>query len=330
MSIPRTKVVPLVGFWQWHNVRPRQPLQRSPVLGTQTRFATHHRGLRSSSSPGDRAPASMSVTYQFGPAGDMPACTLNWYQGTARPAILADGRIPQKGFRNALHRRQGHAALRLRKTPAPAGRVVQWIHSAEAVHPGFPGHHEEWLLACTTGSPTSSPFSYAGLLTITNHLGNVAYRVGRKLEWDPATGHCPQLPRSRTVPGPRTPKGLDAVNPNCPTAAPFGAFPGPPGFVRRRLSGATVKDEKYGPHDRNVLDFWQANSDRPTARHRLHSCGGFTPATRAPSARIPPPAVARTGDLVCRGELPLSIDRAGPGHSSRLRPAIQFLRQRFR
>src|SRR4029079_4269442 len=48
------------------------------------------------------------------------------------------------------------------------------------------GHHEEWLHACKTGAPTTCHFGYAGLLTEANHLGNVAYRVGKKIEWDAA------------------------------------------------------------------------------------------------------------------------------------------------
>ena len=47
-----------------------------------------------------------------------------------------------------------------------------------------PGHHAEWVAACKNGTPTGSPFSYAGPLSEANHLGNVAYRVGKKLEWD--------------------------------------------------------------------------------------------------------------------------------------------------
>jgi hypothetical protein len=50
--------------------------------------------------------------------------------------------------------------------------------------PTSAGHYQEWINACKTGSPTTRPFSYSGWLTEANHLGNVAYRVGRKLEWD--------------------------------------------------------------------------------------------------------------------------------------------------
>jgi hypothetical protein len=46
------------------------------------------------------------------------------------------------------------------------------------------GHHAEWVRACKTGEATTCPFSYSGLLTEANHLGNVAYRVGKRIEWD--------------------------------------------------------------------------------------------------------------------------------------------------
>jgi len=45
-------------------------------------------------------------------------------------------------------------------------------------------HHAEWIDCCKSGKTPSANFHYAGLLTEANHLGNVAYRVGKKLEWD--------------------------------------------------------------------------------------------------------------------------------------------------
>jgi hypothetical protein len=46
------------------------------------------------------------------------------------------------------------------------------------------GHREERLLACKTGKSCSASFDYSGWLTEAHHLGNVAYRVGKKLVWD--------------------------------------------------------------------------------------------------------------------------------------------------
>ena len=39
-------------------------------------------------------------------------------------------------------------------------------------------------------------FEYSGWLTEANHLGNVAYRTGKKLEWNAATMSCPNAPEA--------------------------------------------------------------------------------------------------------------------------------------
>ena len=47
------------------------------------------------------------------------------------------------------------------------------------------GHANEWIAACKTGRPTTCSFNYSGPLTETVLLGNVVYRAGEKLQWDP-------------------------------------------------------------------------------------------------------------------------------------------------
>jgi len=46
------------------------------------------------------------------------------------------------------------------------------------------GHHKEWVEAIRLGGTTTCRFDYSGPLTETALLGNVAYRVGKKLEWN--------------------------------------------------------------------------------------------------------------------------------------------------
>ena len=65
-----------------------------------------------------------------------------------------------------------------------------------ATIPHSPGHHEEWIRACKTGEPTSADFTYSGWLTEANHLGNVAYRTGKKLEWDAAALKATNAPEA--------------------------------------------------------------------------------------------------------------------------------------
>jgi hypothetical protein len=61
------------------------------------------------------------------------------------------------------------------------------------------GHHAEWIHACKTGQPTTCAFAYSGWLTEANHLGNVAYRVGKKLEWDAAKLYAHNAPEAESL-----------------------------------------------------------------------------------------------------------------------------------
>ncbi len=62
--------------------------------------------------------------------------------------------------------------------------------------PPSPGHAEEWIEACKTGKPTRTDFDYSGTLVEQNQLALVAYRMGKKLEYDPETGTCPNCPEA--------------------------------------------------------------------------------------------------------------------------------------
>ena len=68
----------------------------------------------------------------------------------------------------------------------------------EAPKPWIPdsiGHHKEWVMACINGGPTTCHFEYSGPLTEAALLGNVAFRAGKKLEWDAANlkaKNCPE------------------------------------------------------------------------------------------------------------------------------------------
>ena len=52
-----------------------------------------------------------------------------------------------------------------------------------------------------TGAPTTCPFSYSGPLTETAHLGNVAFRSGKKIEWDAANLKIPNAPAAEAFLG---------------------------------------------------------------------------------------------------------------------------------
>ena len=130
------------------------------------------------------APASMQARYEYKAMGEQPALALTWYQGTNKPEIWKQGGIPQwpsavlfVGDRGLLLADYGRHVL------LPEEKFKDFQRPPESI-PKSVGHYQEWIDACKTGSPTTCPFSYSGWLTEANHLGNVAYRVGKKLEWD--------------------------------------------------------------------------------------------------------------------------------------------------
>ncbi len=131
------------------------------------------------------APASMEVKYEYASRGAMPPVTLQWYQGTNRPARWIAGEIPQWNDGVLFVGDNGMILSDYFKhTLLPEKKFADFARP-EATIPKSKGHYAEWIHACKTGAPTTCNFEYAGWLTEANHLGNVAFRTGKKLEWDP-------------------------------------------------------------------------------------------------------------------------------------------------
>ena len=134
----------------------------------------------------ETTPPWLVVRAEFPARGDLPPVALTWYDG---------GKLPEKFDELKLNpKRWGSGVLFV----GEKGSLVA-DYSRHAVHPGpefvgfqppprsIPdsiGHHAEWIAACKDGRPTTCNFDYSGALTEAVLLGNVAYRVGRKIEWD--------------------------------------------------------------------------------------------------------------------------------------------------
>ncbi len=130
------------------------------------------------------APATMSATYHYGARGARPAVKLTWYQGQLKPPAWHDKRIPAWLDGHLFMGDKGMLLSNYSKyLLLPEKDFVGFVPPAKTI-PDSLGHHEEWLHACKTGAPTTCHFGYSGPLTEANHLGNVAYRAGRKISWD--------------------------------------------------------------------------------------------------------------------------------------------------
>jgi hypothetical protein len=121
---------------------------------------------------------------------------LTWYQGQNKPQPWLDKQIPQwndgvlfVGDDGMLLSAYGQHVL------LPEDKFADF-QPPEPFIPASIGHHAEWIHACKTGDPTTCNFDYAGWLTEANHLGNVAYRVGGKLEWDVEAMQCRNAPEA--------------------------------------------------------------------------------------------------------------------------------------
>jgi len=142
------------------------------------------------------APASMSARYEYGARGDMAPVELTWYQGAMKPKIFTDGKIPQWNSACLFIGDDGMLLADYRKyVLLPEEKFVGFTPPAPTI-PNSPGHHEEWLQACKTGSPTTCHFGYSGPLTEANHLGNVAFKSGKRLEWDSRNMRIPNAPEA--------------------------------------------------------------------------------------------------------------------------------------
>lgn len=131
------------------------------------------------------APATMSAVYEYGPRGDRPAVKVHWHQGDTKPQIWHDNPAIQAWNNGVLF--IGSKGMILsdytKHVLLPEADFADFT-PPEPFIADSPGHHAEWLAAIRNGTPTGSPFSYAGPLTEANHLGNVAFRTGKKILWD--------------------------------------------------------------------------------------------------------------------------------------------------
>jgi hypothetical protein len=126
------------------------------------------------------APATMTVVYQFAasPSG-APPVKLVWHQGNSKPP----GWVPAWGGRSQLFIGD-HGMLLGDGRLVPEEKFKDFPAPPETL-PRSPGHWIEWVdYARERGPVPGSNFQYSGWTTEANHLGNVAYRTGKKIEWD--------------------------------------------------------------------------------------------------------------------------------------------------
>jgi predicted dehydrogenase len=148
-------------------------------------------------------PRASIVRYKFPPRAGFPPLDLTWYDGGLMPVRSEE--IPENikmgdDFGGALYVGDkgmilcgSHGANGLRIWPEK--RMQEYQRPPKSI-PRSSGHYQEWIEACKGGGPAGSHFDYAGPLTETVLLGNVAIRSDAKLYWDGENMRFPNHPEA--------------------------------------------------------------------------------------------------------------------------------------
>jgi predicted dehydrogenase len=153
----------------------------------------------------DVTPVKLEFHCQMPAINWRPSIKVSWYQGGAMPEspsrMLNLNRIDHgalfegtKGYlvsdfnNRAIFPNDDKADLTYYKT-----------RSKDAVIPKMGNFQKQWINACKGNLKTSCDFEYSGNMIETMLLGLVAYRAGKKIEYDAATGRITNIPEANEL-----------------------------------------------------------------------------------------------------------------------------------
>lgn len=144
----------------------------------------------------NEVPSVMRVEYQFPARGSLPPVHMTWYHGGWKPegaeiykkssAVLFEG---EKGMLLADY---GTNQLFMGKG------FEDYVKPPQSIAASI-GHHQEWIQAVKARGATTCNFDYSGELAEAVLLGNVAYRVGKKIEWDSQALKATNVPEAAAL-----------------------------------------------------------------------------------------------------------------------------------
>ncbi len=150
-------------------------------------------------------PKASVIKWEFPKRGRRKAFVAYWYDGDlmpTTPAVLEYGRHLPGGGGNLFVGTK--ATLMVAGSYGNSPRIIPESKMKEIGKPKkilerSPGHVKEWVMAARGEKPIDYPksnFSYAGPMSETILLGNVALRVGRRIEWDGANLKVTNVPEA--------------------------------------------------------------------------------------------------------------------------------------
>jgi len=134
-------------------------------------------------------PQKTIVRWEFPARGDLPPVTVTWYDGANKPPrpkeLKEERKLPGQG--GLYYGDKGTLLAPHGGNPRliPESRMKDFKMPEPFLGRGT-NHYREWVKACKGGPKPLANFDYAGPLTETILLGNIAARAGEKLQWDGA------------------------------------------------------------------------------------------------------------------------------------------------
>lgn len=132
-------------------------------------------------------PQASMIRWEFGARDGTPSISLHWYDGSLRPPkpVELEEDMPAEGLLFVGDHGKILAGFRGQEPRLlPADRMRDFQPPAETPRPA--PELDQWLRAVRGGPESDAGFQAVRPVCETIHLGNVALRVNRKLNWDAA------------------------------------------------------------------------------------------------------------------------------------------------
>jgi hypothetical protein len=163
----------------------------------------------------DVCPIELKATFQHPANSWRPAITVGWFQGGLKPSSpkgyvdlnkMGNGAVFE-GSKGAIvadfnsrvlipNDNDGDLTYYKRRSKDDLLPLVGGSEELTRRSGGERAFQQEWVNACKGDKKTSCDFDYAGTLMEQNLLALVAYRAGKKLEYDPASGRITNAPEA--------------------------------------------------------------------------------------------------------------------------------------
>jgi hypothetical protein len=137
-------------------------------------------------------PAWCIAKYEHPARGNQPPVKLTWYDSELKPVIAGNLKVNGRPLSEVFKSGQlfiGTEGMLVsdynKHVLLPEEKFADYKRPEQSI-PKSVGHHREWVEAIKSGGPTTCNFDYSGALTEAVLLGTIAYRTGRRIEWDAA------------------------------------------------------------------------------------------------------------------------------------------------